>query len=253
MTKFFILFLVAIPVFTSCVFKDLTRKNVVTALIDKYPLLSNEGKTTYQLNKTLTLNDKGIQIQLFLPKNVDYYEYFNQIIVLKNSIQEEYAIPIFSNNFRKYWNFENEPKSYHDKQFNSLFEKEFISAINKLNLNDSKRTSTTIFLTILNNLLGAETITEYDGEKLDETIREMNSYELPAESDEDCLKRSQQNFKQILKGMKKAEYSISYNAHLDKTNYRIYQFDYDLYNHSKLEKLNMLVYRQDCVFHFIEL
>lgn len=152
-------------------------------------------------------------------------------------------MPFFSNNFRKYWNFENEAKTFDDKIYNSLFEKEFILAINQLKLNDSAGTGRTIIVEIFHSLLHFQQITEYDKEYLEDLGRYLVSSESHNEQEMESYRRNELNSKQILYEITKTENVLNYNALFDRRNYRIFQMNFPKKKKEKIDKLKIKVYR----------
>jgi hypothetical protein len=115
MTKKLVLFITLFLLTVSC--KSSKKKKIanseneiITQLIHKYPSLAEDTIGNYQLIRTVTIGKKDISLKLFSIKNDRNTS--NEIIVINNSKGIKYAIPLFSNNFRKYWNFENETKTF---------------------------------------------------------------------------------------------------------------------------------------------
>lgn len=218
-----------------------TDNAIITQLIIKYPELAKDTIGEYKLIRTVINEKKKVGIKLFSTNHVNNTP--NCIIVISNPKGENYAIPFFSNNFRKYWNFENEAKTFDDKVYNSLFEKEFILAINQLKLNDTLGTGRAVIYEIFHSLLHFQQITEYDKEYLEDLGRHLVSSESNNDEEIESERRNELNSKQILYDITKTENVLNYNALFDRKNYRVFQMDFPKRQKEKIDKLNIKVYR----------
>lgn len=221
----------------------ISDQKAISELIEKYPELAEDTIGNYKLSRTVIVGKSKIGIKLYTG-NQKYFVGHN-IIVLNNELGEVYAIPLFSTDVRKYWSFENEPKSFKSKEYNSLFEIEFVSAINQLKLNDTLGTGYWLMHEILHSLLNYEQVTEFDGEKLQSWGNNFITSD-HHEDENECETRNKSNCEQVLKSIVKRERAFIYDASFDRRNIRIFQFEYPYFHHRKIKKLNMKVYRLGC-------
>ncbi len=246
MTRNLILFISLISLLVSCKnsnkdFSKNSDKELITQLISKYPELAKDTIGDYKLIRTVIIGEKNVGVKLF---STDHeYNTPNNIIIINNSAGEKYAIPLFSNNIRKYWNFENEIKTFDDKVYNSLFEKEFILAINRLKLNDTLGTGRAVIYEIFHSLLHFQQVTEHDYDYLEELGRNLVSSNSHNDEDIESEHRNSLNIKQVLNGITISEYVHHYNALFDMNNYRVFQMEFPKKRNKKIQKLNIKIYR----------
>lgn len=221
--------------------KTITDKEVVSDLIQRYPELAQDTIGKYELKRTIIVSDKKVGIKLYSSDNE--YHTPHTIILINNAKGEKYAIPFFSNNARKYWNFENEAKTYKSTTYNSLFEKEFIVAINRLKLNDTLGTGGDVLYEIFHSLLHFHQVTEFDKDYLDDLGRHLINSSAHNDHEIESERRNELNSKQIINDITKTEYILNYNALLDQINYRVFQIDFPKSRHKKIQKLNIKIYR----------
>jgi len=222
-------------------------ERAISDLTDKFTQLP-KGKAKqsdfYRLIRTVTIGEKNIQLQLrSSPENLKDPQ---QIIIIINPKGQYYAIPFFSNTYRDYWNFQFDKPIPNIKKTNTTFEKEFITAINTLNLNDTLGTGRQIFYEILISLINCEIVSENESLQFAGLFPKENN-DLPAENWDSCFDRFHKNFEAIKKGMHPSENFYYYNAYYDKHNERIYQINHP--NQWRGIKFNpqIKVYRQDCI------
>lgn len=246
MTQNLILLISMISLFVSCNngnkdFSKNSDKELITQLISKYPELAKDTIGDYKLMRTVIIGVKNISVKLY---STDHeYNTPNNIIVINNSAGEKFAIPLFSNNFRKYWNFENETKTFDDKVYNSLFEKEFIIAINRLKLNDTLGTGRSVMYEIFHSLLHFQQVSEHDYNYLEELGRNLASSNSYNDDDIESEHRNSLNIKEVLNGITISENVHHYNALLDMNNYRVFQIEFPKKRNMKIQKLNIKIYR----------
>lgn len=246
MTQNLILFISFTTLLFSCCNGDIvvdrnTDKKLITQLISKNQELAQDTIDEYKLIRSVIVGNKKVGVKLFSTKHE--HNTPNSIIVISNSKGENYAIPFFSNNFKKYWNFENEKKTFDDKVYNSLFEKEFIEAINQLKLNDTLGTGRTVLYEIFHSLLHFQQITEHDEEYLEDLGRHFVSSDSNNDQEMESKRRNELNSEQILNDITKTEYVLNYNALLDQRNSRVFQIDFPKRAKEKIFKLNIKIYR----------
>lgn len=246
MSKKIILCFTIISLLASCKYfnnasiKDSDTEQI-TQIIDKYPELGQDTIGNYKLIRTIIIGEKKIGVKLYTCRHL--YNTPNNIIIINNSAGQKYAIPLFSNNFRKFWSFENEEKTFKDKVYNSLFEKEYIQALNKLNLNDTLGTGYTILSEIFISLFHFQVVTEHDDESLKELSSNLVTSYFNNDKDFESELRNKLNYNQVLSAITKNEYIRNYNSLLDKKNYRIFQVDFPTKTNKKIQKLKIKIYR----------
>ena len=218
----------------------------ISDLTNKFPQLPR-GKSNqldfYKLVRTVIYGKNKFQLQLY--STPDSIEDKQQIINLINSKGDYYAIPLFSNKYRDYWNFEFEKPIEGVKRTNTTFEKEFTKAINVLNLNDTIGTGAKVLDETLISLLNCQSIRETD-EPIFQSLDFTSNSDEPTEDSDSCIARLHKNFTAIKKGIHPSEYYYNYNAYLDTRNYRIYQIVNQGKNRGKRLKPEIKTYRQNC-------
>ncbi len=245
-TSLFLLFIV-ITLF-SCQTKS-TEPNiekVICDLTNEFPQLP-KGKPNqsdfYKLVRSVTNGECNFKLQLF--STPDSIKDKQQIIILINSKGNYCAIPLFSNKYRDYWNFEFEKPIEGVISTNTTFEKEFIKAINSLELNDTIGTGAKVLDEILLSLLHCQSIKENDSVFF-ERFSLTNYQDQPVEDFDSCRIRQRKNFKEILKGIHPRESYYNYNAYLDIRNDRIIQIINQGQNRKKKFNPQIKTFRQNC-------
>lgn len=246
--KIFLLQLLILITFFSC--KPRTAEpsieKAISDLTNKFPQLPR-GKSNqldfYKLVRTVIYGKNKFQLQLY--STPDSIEEQQQIIILINSKGDYYAIPLFSNKYRDYWNFEFEKPLEGVKRTNTTFEKEFTKAINVLNLNDTIGTGARVLDETLISLLHCQSIRETD-EPIFKSLDFTSNSDEPTEDSDSCIARLHKNFTAIKEGIHPSKYYYNYNAYLDMRNRRIYQIVNQGKNRGKRLKPEIKTYRQNC-------
>jgi hypothetical protein len=245
-------FLLLITVLIGC--GESSRKNAtqaaIVALTYTYPELSKNLKD-YELVRSVGVDKRSFELKLFTCKTNSNETH--SIVVLSNANGETHAIPLFSNNKRKYWNFENEPRTFNEPKYNSLFEKEFMRGINQLKINDSLGTGYAVLFEIFQSALHFEKVNELDEEYLKKIGYNFISSNAHADNYLDCEKRNKINCEQLFDAMFKDEYVIHYNAYLDSKNQRVFQFEYPKSTKRKIKQLHLKIYRFGCESQLLSL
>jgi len=226
-------------------------EKAISDLTDKFTQLP-KGKTNpadfYKLTRTVFIGEKNIQLQLrSAPDSINDRQ---QIIIIINPEGQYYTIPFFSNTFRDFWKFEFDNQIPTVESTKTTFEREFTTALDALNLNDTLGTGVQILHEILISLINCEKISENDSSHFTR-ISPTNNIDLPQENFDSCYARYHRNFEAIKKELHPSEYYFNYNAYWDKQNKRIYQLNTQKIRRGKKFELEMKVYRQDCVVHLI--
>lgn len=231
-------------------------EKAITEVTNNFPQLpkGNLKQTDfYRLVRTVSIGEKEIQLQLRATS--DSIKDQQQIIILINPNGEAYAIPFFSNTYRDYWDFEFDIPIATVERTNSTFEKEFVAALDSLNLDDTLGTGRQIFSEMLLSLLQTQKISENDSslfEGISITGKEY-VYNLPAENMDSCFVRQKRNLEAIMKEIQPSKHYHNYNAYLDEKNKRIYQINNQGKNTWGKFKMEVKTYRQDCIIHPINL
>ena len=114
----------------------------ITGLIQKFPQLPR-GKSNqtafYEHIRTVSFGNNGL-LQLQLWATPDSVEEKQQILILINEKKEPYALPLFSNLYKSYWNFEFEVSPTDTSTYvNTTFQKEFTSAFDSLGFTEKPK------------------------------------------------------------------------------------------------------------------
>jgi len=224
-------------------------EKVITELTNKFSQLpkgTSNPLDYYKLVRSVTNGEMNFEIQL--RSAPDTIEDPQQIIIFKNALGQYYAIPFFSNTYRDYWEFQFDSPLPSVKPTNTTFEKEFISALNTLNFNDTIGTVWTVIDEMLSSLLRCSYVTKSDSTEL-LTLYLNNNYNIPVENSDSGFQRLQKNYAAISDKWLKQEFLYRADIYFDAENYRVYQ----ICNSERLWRnkpnLSITVYRQDVVFH----
>ncbi len=244
--------LLSIIIFSSCRQKD-NQTNIEKALsntISKFPQFPNGQSSYYRLVRSVTIGDNSIEIQL--RSSPDTLDDPQKIIIVINKSKKLYAIPLFSNTYQDYWDFQFDSVLSSVKPINTTFEKELKTCLTKLNLYDTLGTAGQVINEILVSLLQCKQVTDADSLNLQSVVL-TNNYTLPYENNDNCHKRLRENWQEMKKAFHPKDYIINYNAYWDERNKRVYQFD--LKNLSRKEKLEFTIrnYRLDCIYQMLYL
>lgn len=246
--KYLLIQLLLLTTVVSCKPKtsDSNIEKVISELTEKFPQLPKgrfNQSDFYKLNRTVIYGKNEFQLQLY--STPDSIENPQQIIVLINSKGEHYAIPLFSNKYRDYWNFEFEKPNEGIKRTNTTFEKEFTKAITVLNLNDSTGTGEKVLNEMIISLLNCQVVRETD-ERIFKGLWLTFYFDELTEDTDSCIIRLQKNFNAIKKSINPSENYYNYNAYLDIKNSRVYQIVNQGKNRGKKLKPEIKTYRLNC-------
>lgn len=203
----------------------------------------------YKLYRSILIRNDSIRISYFRPENTEFRpgntQFHLPVIVSVRNEQtgQSKEIHIYPNECKAHWNFENEQKSKRNRYSTSLFEREFLSAVNELNLNDKHNTANHILNEIMTSVLHCETLDISQLEGLEDTPFTGSNQE---ENPSTCEVRIQKNKAEIRKRLNvNGCFSIFY---WDEENERVYEINYDNYrSHQVMKKLNLKVYRFSCM------
>jgi hypothetical protein len=203
----------------------------------------------YKFDRSILIRNDSIRISYFRPENTEFRpgntQFHLPVIVSVRNEQtgQSKEIHIYPNECRAHWNFENEQKSKRNRYSTSLFEREFLSAVNELNLNDKHNTANHILNEIMTSVLHCERLNISQLEGLEDTpFTRSNQDEKPST----CKVRIQKNKAEIRKKLNAtACFSMFY---WDEENERVYEINYENYrNHQVMKQLNLKVYRFSCM------
>lgn len=239
-------------VFSKCkqTYSQPNVEKILSNTISKFPQLPKGNSNFYRLVRSVTIGDNDIELQLrSTPDTLDDPQ---EIIIVINKAKQLYAIPLFSNTYHDYWNFQFDSLLSTVKLTNTTFEKELKTCLTKLNLCDTLGTAGRVINEMLVSLLQCQQVTDTDSLNL-HSVALTNNYNLPYEDSDSCYKRLQENWREMKKAFHPKDYIINYSAYWDKKNNRVYQFEYK--NFSSKQKLDFTIknYRLDCVYQMLNL
>ena len=218
--------------------------NSIQNLIEKYPQLTADKKSAksreFSFIRSVRKGEFNTEIQLY--SQPEGYKNRNKILVLINGKNEIYAIPLFNNKYRDYWEFPFDTLIPKIPKINTTFSKEFNYAIDKLINNNDRRKSLKRFNLItesLHSLLDCQLIQAKDSTEILTSLH-MNS-DIPDESTESAQNRLRRNY-DLMKLSEQSE-STYRNCYYDKENARIYQVEY------QGKKIKIKSYRMDYGMH----
>ena len=212
--------------------------------LTRFPFLKPQKDGKYVLERKIDLD--SIKLSLYQSNDGQY----NEIIVINNK-NNCVSIPLFSNEFRDYWNFPNETSFPNISRTNTTFEAEYINGMKKLNLYDLNNFFP-VSTEILQSLLHCKTNIETDSLAFYQKINPFFTNVVKPENEKDCLKRTIENFKTISNDSRKKIQNHIY--YYDEARNRIYRFE----NTEKRENwpkanINIKSLRQDCITELITL
>ena len=226
-----------------------SSESVIADLIQKFPQLPRgKGNQTafYEHIRTVSFGNNGL-LQLQLWATPDSVEEKQQILILINEKKEPYALPLFSNLYKSYWNFEFEVSPTDTSTYvNTTFQKEFTSAFDSLGFTEKPKVCLSILAEFLLSIMRTEVVREQDSLDFKEVVDRYVRNKSYAETRNSCILRQQKTFNEILKEIRPNESYHRYNACWDKQNHRIYQIVNTNPNNSVKYNCLFKIYRQDC-------
>ena len=219
---------------------------LIIELSIKFPQFGEIHPVNTYLNRSIVAEPQHLQIELYkvLASSNDY----QQIFLIKDLKGRSYAFPFFSNTFSGYWNFQFE-KTVATGTGNN-FEIEFNSCLKALKLDNAK--ALRLIDEMMLSALHCKEIEVSDSSQLNNTRISYND-SLPEESDSCCTNRIRNNWRFILKDQFSDTAFPQKIAYWDKENGRIYQFDLTDIKKTVPFYFKVKVFRNDCVFHMLEL
>ena len=255
--QIFLLILVGVAnIFVTCKPKasEQNIENAVISLTNKFqqlPKIESNPLDYYKLIRSVLVGKNNLQIQLRVTP--DTVEDVQQIIVIINEKGQCYAVPFFSNTYQDYWDFQFDSAAQQNPKNNITFEKEIITALDTLGLNDTLGTAGLVLDEIVLSLLHCRTVQESDSSDLQTVAIMKINNNAPIDNSDSCFIRMRKNYKTISSTFHSAKYYTFYNAFWDEQNNRIYQFTNSEKSRRKSEKWSVKVYRQGCFWKTLEL
>lgn len=243
--------LLSLFIFTGCR-NEMNKVDVSDAMnkvIKEHPELPKTDNEHYKLERSVVNGEYNYEIQLYTEK-ISAQNDPQKIMVFINSKKECVAIPFFSNTYRDYWEFMFEENPKIGKKANTTFNKEFLKAMNALNINDERFGRYPVMNDILTSVLVSTKFTKENSEFIKTFLSSNNIHSLEEENSL-ASERILKNYNEILKtnnfGEPFAEGRVV--GYLDNKNFRIYQIVVDTTNQKRLV-INLKSYRHDLIKHF---
>ena len=229
--------------------------SIINKLSSKFPQLKASFQNqsgNYQLIRSVSFGEQPILIELYAQPHsfIDP----QQIIIVTNAAHKSYAFPFFSNTFHDYWNFMFDSINSTQKRTNTTFEKELNTCLDTLKLNDSLGTAGKVIDELINSVLHCREIELSDSTQIRIGIYNDKSL-LENENTDSCNKRMAKNWESIsteILSWNNTPYFYT-KFYLDKSNDRIYKFNYVNIKRKKPYRFVISTFRQDCVQHFISM
>lgn len=214
--------------------------NSIQNLIEKYPQLTVDKKTPkgreFKFIKSAREGKFNIEIQLYGQE--EYTKNRNQILIIINGKKEIFAIPLFNNKYRDYWEFPFDKVLPEVPKTNTTFSNEFNTAIDKLIPNNDRRKSlkrSTLIDETVNSILNCQRLSAKDSLMISNPV--LSTIDIPIENIDSTKIRLHKNY--ILMRLNLHLNSDNSNCYLDRENGRIYQIEY----HGN--KIKVKAYRMD--------
>jgi hypothetical protein len=261
-----ILLLIYLFIFIGCTNQE-KQPDIGTALIEvttKFPQLPKGGIEHYQLEKSIKNAKYNFEILLY--SEAETVKDAQKILVFINIEKKCYAIPLFSNTYREYWEFKNELPLEKIKKVKSTFSEEYFDALMILKLNKID-VSISVTNDLLISLLNCDKITSCEFSNIKKITFANSNTSLDTEANYDHLKQKWvKNNDEMLKtqnwGIDDRDV-IQAIGYLDFKNYRFHQviLNTDLLDVSKNPKkiitskkdLQIKSYRKDQIIRAIHL
>lgn len=200
----------------------------------------------YNLIRSVSFGKPSITIKLYSqPDSVDDKQ---EIILVTNSDLRSYAIPLFSNTYHDYWEFQFDRPTQNTNLTTTTFEKELNICIDTLHLNDTLGTAGKVVNEILYSLLHCTDISLSDSAEF-KIIPMSSKYSLPEENSDSCYKRLQRIWESISQEMFPNKNITYRHSYWDKNNGRIYEFDFKGFKRRQKNYFKLNTFRQDCNWH----
>jgi len=229
-------------------------ENTLSATISRFPQLprgKDKQSSFYRLVRSVTIGENDVEMQLrSAPDSLDDSQ---KIIVLINRAKIIYVIPFFSNTYHDYWSFQFDSVLSSVRSTNTTFERELKTCLSQLNFYDTLGTAGKVIHEMFFSLLQCQQVTDADSTDFLHSFVLTNNYILPYEDSDSCTKRTHENWQEMKKAFHPADYIVNCNAYWDKTNNRVYQFDFQNFNRKRKLQFSIKNYRLDCIFQMLNM
>jgi hypothetical protein len=225
------------------------NETLLTQLLVKFPQLKKgKGKPTdyYKFTKSITLAKLAVTIQLFEPDDSTNDD--QQIIIISNPAGQAYAIPLLSDKYKSFWNFQFDGVANNASVVGTTFEKEVNNALAACGLNKAG-TGEGIISEIFDSLLGLDKLGDSEIKSTaDGTNISFKKIDLPDDDPDSCAKRNSLNCKALLISRHPGPYEVDDNVFFDENSDRIFQIDFRRLEKKGVTKYYKIkVYRQGCI------
>lgn len=215
-------------------------------LVKKYPqLTANKKPPESKFKFARSIKEGKFNIEIRLYSQEEGYENRNHILVLINGKKEFYALPLFNNKYRDYWEFPFDNPLKEVPKINTTFSKEFNIAVDTLIKNSDRRKSlkrSILIYEAFNSALNCKNIREKDSAMIYKPMR--GSFDIPDEDIDSAKIRLRKNY-ELMKRQWQPDFDT--NCFFDTENKRVYQIEY----HGN--KIKIKAYRMDYGMHYIYL
>nr|WP_315199923.1 hypothetical protein [uncultured Flavobacterium sp.] len=225
MMKIKIICLFVLLTFLSCEYKS-EQNNVDASLnkvVEKFPQALKRGNN-FLFEKSIKNGKYNFEILLY--SEPDTVSDPQKMIVIINSKKECCAIPFLSNTYRDYWGFRNESVLPNIKKVNTTFTKQYIEALNSLNIN-KREICKDLINEMLISLLNCEKIDVKNSQFLKTLLFfNANGTKERNETDREIKNKLLKNYEEIIitpNTSKSNHYDQMTLGYLDYTNFRFYQ------------------------------
>lgn len=226
------------------------QKEIINNLVKKFPSLNSENSERcdyFHMVRTVKNGKWGFEISLLSePDNLNDPQ---QLLIFTNAAGEMDAIPLFSNTYRDYWDFEYDSLINDIPKTNTSFDNELHRVFENLEFNKQFELEAAVIDEMLTSLLNTINLNEGDSAEM-LMLSLIENSQIPLEETELGHTRLKKNYDAIISEWHPEEFINNYNAYLDKCNGRIYQFINDIDYPNKRFKFKVKNYRQDCNFVF---
>jgi hypothetical protein len=161
-TSIYLLLLVSL--FSQCAPNKPDVEKILSTLRDRFPQLpKGNARLTdfYKLVRTVSIGDKNVQIQLWSTPQPDTGS-AEKVLMFFNSEGRHYAMPLFSNLYRDYWDFQFDAPVPGVPKTNSTFVKELKTAMDTLHFNDHEGTGRLVLTELMFSVLQCQNVNEFD-------------------------------------------------------------------------------------------
>lgn len=225
-----------------------TDTAILKELTKRFPQLgTGEQLRTYLTRRVITGQD---QTQIALYKVFDTANDEQQVFIIKNSEEQSYAFPFFSNTFTGYWDFQTGNPAMKLKASGDNFEQEFNACLKALNIKNAE--SYRLINEIMLSALHCKVIERSDSMQLNSLCLSYNDH-LPQEDDSSCYQRIRGNWRSLSKELFNDEQFVPKIAYWDKENCRVYLFDLTGIKNKLPFYFRIKVFSEDCVAHILQL